>query len=286
MLREMGVKRIEGGAVGNLAGIYAEMGRLEDARRSYERAIRILREAGDKVHEGIFLSQLGAVQAMAGGIEEATGTFGLAESVLAPIADEPLYESVALQRAHLDLALSRQAAAAGDHAAAQRYRAIVVDKLASVEASKPHVLRSDDVRVAVRMLRRALDQDATTGAASSPGLSIPPPAGAELVIGDEAREFRVPGGRKVILERRRAVRLILLTLVKARQEQPGVALPLEALLAAGWPGERVLPQAGASRVYVALGTLRRLGLRGLLISRDGGYLLDPKVPLRLVPALD
>jgi hypothetical protein len=134
------------------------------------------------------------------------------------------------------------------------------------------------------MLRRALDQRTTSGGASGP-LSIPPPAGEELVIGDEARELRVPGGRKVILERRRAVRLILLTLVRARQEQPGVALPLDALLAAGWPGERVLPQAGASRVYVVLATLRRLGLRGLLLSRDGGYLLDPKVPLRVVPSL-
>lgn len=286
ILREMGVKRIEAGAIGNLAAIYAELGRLEHARKAYEQAIDMLREAGDTVHEGLYLSQLGAVQAMLGSIEEATATFGRAETILQPIADEPLYESVELQRAHLDLALSRQAAAAGDREASERYRGLVLEKLASVETHKAHVLRSDDVRIAIRMLRRALDHDMTTGGASSPSLSIPPPLGEELIIGDEAREFRVPGGRKVILERRRAVRLILLKLVQARQEQPGVALPLDALLAAGWPGERVLPQAGASRVYVALGTLRRLGLRGLLISRDGGYLLDPKTPLRIVSALD
>ncbi|MDB4932591.1 MAG: Signal transduction response regulator, partial [Myxococcaceae bacterium] len=46
-----------------------------------------------------------------------------------------------------------------------------------------------------------------------------------------------------------------------------------------WPGERVLPEAGAERVYTAVRTLRTMGLRGLLVRRDGGYALDPAVPL-------
>ena len=43
--------------------------------------------------------------------------------------------------------------------------------------------------------------------------------------------------------------------------------------------------AGISRVYVALNTLRKLGLKGVLVSRDGGYLLDPKVEMAVVPRL-
>jgi hypothetical protein len=104
-------------------------------------------------------------------------------------------------------------------------------------------------------------------------------------VTEDGRAFRPPAGKKVDLERRRAVRLILQRLTQHRVQVPGEALALDTLLGAGWPGERVLPQAGASRVYVALGTLRRLGLRGVLVSRDGGYLLDPKVPIAVVSDL-
>ena len=45
----------------------------------------------------------------------------------------------------------------------------------------------------------------------------------------------------------------------------------------------MLRDAGASRVYVALGTLRKLGLRDVILSRDGGYLLDPRVKIVVVP---
>lgn len=54
---------------------------------------------------------------------------------------------------------------------------------------------------------------------------------------------------------------------------------MEDLVSAGWPGERVLPKAGATRVYTALSTLRRLGMREVLVRRSGGYMLDPDVPL-------
>ena len=37
----------------------------------------------------------------------------------------------------------------------------------------------------------------------------------------------------------------------------------------------MLPEAGASRVYVAISTLRRMGLRDLLQRIDTGYLIDP-----------
>jgi len=46
--------------------------------------------------------------------------------------------------------------------------------------------------------------------------------------------------------------------------------------------EIVIRDAGASRVYVALGTLRKLGLRDVILSRDGGYLLDPQVKIVVV----
>ena len=52
---------------------------------------------------------------------------------------------------------------------------------------------------------------------------------------------------------------------------------LDDLLEAGWPGERVLPEAAANRVYVAVATMRKLGLRDVLLSRDDGYLLTTDI---------
>ena len=71
---------------------------------------------------------------------------------------------------------------------------------------------------------------------------------------------------------------MLRALTEQRRQAPGRALSLEALLEAGWPGERLRGRSGASRVYVAVATLRRLGLGGTLRRTDDGYLLDPNVP--------
>ena len=78
------------------------------------------------------------------------------------------------------------------------------------------------------------------------------------------------------------MRLILVRLVQEHRENPGAGLPLEALLEAGWPGEKVMASAGANRVYVALTSLRKFGLRKILLSRDDGYLLDPATPVQRV----
>ncbi len=73
----------------------------------------------------------------------------------------------------------------------------------------------------------------------------------------------------------RAARLVLAALVQRRLAAPGVALPLDALFEAGWPGERIARKAAANRVYVTLTKIKNLGLRGLILSRDDGFLLDP-----------
>ena len=71
----------------------------------------------------------------------------------------------------------------------------------------------------------------------------------------------------------------LAALVEQRMCRPGTALAIGSLIARGWPGERILPTAGASRVYVAIATLRGLGLRSLISKNRDGYLLEPAVPL-------
>ncbi len=100
-----------------------------------------------------------------------------------------------------------------------------------------------------------------------------------LVIGADARFFRLPHGEPVDLSRRRALRHILIALCNMREQAPGEALSIDALVESGWPGEKLLAESGAGRVYTAIATLRRMGLKAMLVRRDDGYLLDPTVAL-------
>lgn len=132
--------------------------------------------------------------------------------------------------------------------------------------------------------RRRTVSDALTGARSD-RRSVPPtsnspaslaPRMGVISIGEGGRWFEIPGAERVSLQRRRALRLILEALVRQRIDSPAVALAQNQLLEAGWPGEKVRHEAGSLRVYNALSTLRKLGLRSVIVSRDDGYLLDPR----------
>jgi hypothetical protein len=99
----------------------------------------------------------------------------------------------------------------------------------------------------------------------------------ELKVGPEARWFEAPGAERVNLGRRGPLRRVLLRLTEARSENPGTGLPVDDLIAAGWPGERMQYEAALARVYTTVQRLRALGLKELLITRDDGYLLDAAV---------
>jgi hypothetical protein len=111
---------------------------------------------------------------------------------------------------------------------------------------------------------------------ASPSPSPSPPDDA-LLVGPAGLWFRVPHGEKVPLDRRRQLARVLDRLADERVARPGGALGWNALLAAGWPGERVLPEAAAHRVRVAVSTLRKLGLREHLRTTEDGYSLAPDV---------
>ncbi len=96
--------------------------------------------------------------------------------------------------------------------------------------------------------------------------------------------FQTPEGQRVSVERWRPLQRLLARLVEHRIEAPGDALSVEKLIEAGWPGERMLPRAGATRVYSAIASLRRLGLRDALVRDHRGYLFDPSIALSRIPA--
>lgn len=51
-------------------------------------------------------------------------------------------------------------------------------------------------------------------------------------------------------------------------------VPTSEVVAESWSDERILPRAASNRIYVAMNSLRRIGLRGIIVRGDGGYTLE------------
>jgi pSer/pThr/pTyr-binding forkhead associated (FHA) protein len=103
----------------------------------------------------------------------------------------------------------------------------------------------------------------------------------ELVIGPGGRWFQPVGGTRINLGRRGPLRRVLLTLAKHRLDHPGDGLDVQRLIAAGWPGEKILYKAGLARAYTTVQRLRALGLQDALLTGDEGYLLHPSLFVRI-----
>jgi predicted ATPase/Tfp pilus assembly protein PilF len=299
---ELGDRRVEGAATGLLADVAVEEGRPEEAEAMLQRVLALRRQTGDRYWEAHAWRQLGEVAlerleaetaercfgagatlfqasgdrkyaaiaragravavAMLGHIDEAT--FAL-EDTRASLTGEPDAALVEILAAFLDLAR-------GQPDRAHRLLA---------EAPEPSMPRSRIESAALHALARMVEP--RPAAAARPQRSTRPPP--ELAIASDGRGFTRAGRAPVNLQRRGALSRILRALVDRRPLSATTALSIDALLGAGWPGERVEPEVGATRVYNAIQRLRRLGLDGVLITRDDGYLLDPAVPIAVDPTL-
>lgn len=100
-----------------------------------------------------------------------------------------------------------------------------------------------------------------------------------LVVKAEATQLTLPDGRVVDLSRRKNIRVLVLALARTRRDNPGEATSSDALIALGWPGERMRGDAGMKRLHTAIWTLRSLGVS--ILSTETGYYLDPTVPIDL-----
>jgi predicted ATPase len=314
IFRDLGDRWYEGLTLANLGQLDMEAGELDEARWYYEQALTAFREVFDLRFEGrylgyrgcldweagdaaaararleeavvlvekartfnyapLFRAVLGGVLAELGEVDGALAELDRADNALVGAGVPAFVAAARAHRGHVDLGRARLADARGDATEAARLREAAAARAIAARGARQDAASganallldcSDDVRFAVRMLERALAAKDT---------------GDALVVGPEARWF-LAGAKRVDLQRRGAMRLLLLALVRQRLERPGVALRQGALLSAGWPGERVLAEAGSKRVRVAVSTLRRLGLEGVVVTRDDGYLIDAKVSVRL-----
>jgi hypothetical protein len=147
---------------------------------------------------------------------------------------------------------------------------------------------------AVERITKAIGPELATGEAKlflldDPAIAAQPiapqvaptaaPRPGVMCIHETERSFQIDGEARVILRRRHAPWLVLKRLAEERQHAPGHGLSVEELVAAGWPGETILPSAAASRLYFVIRELRKAGLERVLLTVAEGYMLDPSIPL-------
>jgi tetratricopeptide (TPR) repeat protein len=102
--------------------------------------------------------------------------------------------------------------------------------------------------------------------------------GRVLRVAEDGSWFEGARGR-VDLTTRLALRRIIVALAQSAQTSPGALMTAPELIAAGWPGERILPTAARGRLRVAVCTLRKFGLREFLASSRHGHAIEARVEL-------
>ncbi|HEY8144010.1 MAG TPA: hypothetical protein VIG06_15095 [Kofleriaceae bacterium] len=99
----------------------------------------------------------------------------------------------------------------------------------------------------------------------------PAPATPTLAVSSDRRRFSL-GAAEVDLTRRGPLGRVFAELVA----RAGADASADELIAAGWPGESIQPEAARLRLYNAIAALRSMGLRGVLVTTDAGYRLDAR----------
>lgn len=247
-----------------LSCITGNLGWLEFAEGRPDRAALRLRHSvaqavavGYRFAEALYGASLGAVEASRDRLDEAVAAMAAAVAVAEEVGCPGLLATVTVLRGVLDVALSRQARAAGDLDGAAGHLERAEQRLAAGRAQR----RPDgDLRSAVRTLTQALGGAASGG---SPAETL------QLLPCERVAVF---GGRRVSLTKHPSLWRMLVCLSRAIHP-----VTVEGLFAAGWPGERIVRHAARNRVHVGLSSLRRLGLASLLCCSDEGYLLAPHV---------
>jgi hypothetical protein len=220
-------------------------GALTEAEEHFERAHGLAQTAGDAGGEALALAYLAVVA------YRRTQEHG----------PTPEMSSAATWVRDARTALEQALEAAG-RAADPRCRAVIEMLGTAVGRVAPAngealVQRSGDLRLALRVVRaHGADERSST-----------------LRIDRDGRWFELELGTRIEIGRRRALRRILVSLARHHETAPGEELEATTLLAVGWPGERVLPDAASRRVRTAIWELRKLGLGNVLRTQRFGYVL-------------
>ena len=240
-----------------------------------EDAIRLAQGRYHSATEALATALLSAAHACEADVSTATDHMRRAE-VLAAGGDDSVNDAVRLHGIHVLLARARRAARAGNQPKCNRF---IDDARGQLETLRPleSAPTTDDILGAYRLAASMLD-----GFEDEERDHLLDVAKQAVVVQTEARSFRAPGADAVSMDRKRSLRKMLEVLVSRRLEHPNAVITPAELTELVWPGERLDRDVANARVYVSISALRKLGLRSVLMQKNGGYLLDHRTPVVLV----
>lgn len=221
-------------------------GRIDEAVRHLEQAASAFEQLGHASYRAVALARLATALADRGALDAARSLLATVHAIVPADADREVSDGIAACSAHVELAAGGDAGEARAHLARARAGAV-------------------DVRIQALALARRLE-----------GWT---PTRRRLVVGSHARWFVLDERERVGLERRGPPSRILAALADHRAAAPGRVVGPDALFEAGWPGQRASSESAAQRVYTAIWTLRKLGLRDVIVRVADGYFLDPEIDL-------
>jgi tetratricopeptide (TPR) repeat protein len=305
--RADGDLRYEAVAELDLGFVALSLGRFEVAQRHLVRGLELADAIDDRLLAGVAHGFVGDLEWERGEHGRARGALGRAVAML---------EESAEHASRLALLLAQEAALSG-LAPPSRIATLLTDTThahhhaiaiyAALHDVRTGAGRADDARVlpwlrAIASLMRTPEPRRGTD-----GLGVPPvvwlavrrlvreahgalrrellerawevttSATPVLIIDVPAHAVRSPDGAWRDLSRRQRP-FALLEAIARPASDGGRTHTVHALVEQVWPGERMLPSAGANRVYAAAATLRKHGgLGDLIVSDAGGYRLSPQV---------
>lgn len=301
-----------GEALTNAGSVYLELGALDDARRCLERAIAIAANHGAARLNAFALGLLASVRLERDENAAAEQLLDSAMPMFESIGDRPMIavalgyrgiledrraaHSNAVQtlaravrnleelgmleaqrhfRSHLAIALASDGAPraavevlelAGSGLLVDLARALIATRQGDFDSNEGRAIVGDGIAALdskVRLIARWLAESLRA-----------PSSSAEIRIALDGSFFEIEGER-VELGHRLPLRRILAALWQAHRTDPRRVVGVRELQRAAWPGERLIGDSGASRVYATIRLLRRLGLRDLIVSvGHRGYRLD------------
>ena len=270
MHRAIGNRRLEGAELMHLGHVEREAGDVKKARRLFEQAERTLRDVGDRALEGVVLGLRGALEVEAGRPEIAGPLLHEALAIHRE-AGSPRHEATTL----LHLALHQMSLGEDARRTLERARDLGEGRvepeqhawvLALLGDFRAIELEDPATQHAIEILKGMPRKNGIDGSRIRVAIAL---RKTGVRIADDASWFEADGVR-VDLVRRGPLRLCLARLMKAK----GRSVPWQEVLEAGWPGEKVLAEAGFARVRNAMFQLRKLGLKNALRTTSDGYRID------------
>jgi hypothetical protein len=267
---EQADRRLEGAILGTQGILHQEQGQLEAARAAFVSALRIHREVGAEHDEAMFLNHLAILdfeqRDLPAAVQGANASLSLARRL-----GRPRLEGIAL--AYLGFFEGEQ----GRLALARTILAEVGEPgllaacdhlIAPLEEAQP--IEASELRLARRVVEIWRRESG----------DLPPVEATDAPHVEETGAWlSSKGGERVDLRRRPILRKLLACLIERRHRAPGKACSLDELVQAVWPEQRELNDLALNRLYVAVATLRKLGLREHLVKDPDGYFLHPRVPI-------